>query len=248
MLIGIPGLLSPRPRYNASYLVRVYNTATANLLGLWPLGEPAGATVADNFQGLAARDGAYSAVTLGAAGFGDRVTAASFDGAASFVNVYSTSLRDAWAGGELSILLWFKASGAGVWTDSTARALVRFQVDAGNVVQLSKTAANNTLSWSYVAGSTSKGITSTAFANQNWQAMALTVSKSADQVKAYMNGVQVGATQTGLGTWNGNLASTGCVIGAQSTNPAGVWSGSIGYVAVWSAALTGAQITTLGTV
>ena len=58
----------------ATYYKKVLATEPANLLAYWPLNEGSG-SVADNLEGTAARDGAYTGVTLGQAGIGDGWTA-----------------------------------------------------------------------------------------------------------------------------------------------------------------------------
>jgi hypothetical protein len=69
----------------------------------------------------------------------------------------------------------------------------------------------------------------------------LTWSKTSDEVKAYVNGTQVGSTQTGLGTWATNLGSAYTAIGAYGagTNP---WSGLINDVRIYDRALTTTEI------
>ena len=91
------------------------------------------------------------------------------------------------------------------------------------------------------AGSTVKAVTDASLASTlNWFQIGLTVDKTGDKVIAYINGAQVGSTQTGLGTWAGALAATLCNIGAAATTPTAVWSGLIAHVVIASrAALAG---------
>ena len=209
-------------------------------IGYWPLAEASGSVALDESGN--GRNGAYTGVTLGAAGIGDGRTAATFDGATSFCNVYSASLAAAFNGQEGSFTAWCKVSAAGVWTDGVARRVVLFLVDASNRVGLNKAVANNEVDWLYVAGGTSKTAGITPFSPTGYFHLGLTWSKAADQVIFYVNGAQQGPTVTGLGTFAGALSNTQTVIGSLSTTAAQVWSGQIAHVAVWARPLSAAEM------
>ena len=216
-------------------------------IAYWPLAEAAGATVALDASGNG-RNGTYTAVTLGQPGIGDGRTAAAFDGATSFANVYSASLDGAFNNQELTIACWFQVV-AGTWTDATVRCAVHIGNDAtNNFNALVKTGTNNQVRARYVAGATTKTALFTTAAPVTWQHMAMTVSKSADEMKMYINGVQQGGTQTALGIWAGALVSTKCTLGAEQTTPSQLWLGNIAHAAVWASALSAAQIATLAVV
>jgi hypothetical protein len=83
-----------------------------------------------------------------------------------------------------------------------------------------------------------------SFTDTDWFLLLLTVSKAADQLKFWKRspldgarGMQIGTTQTGLGTWAGTLASTLCVLGAQVTTPTQVHSGWLLGGALWTKAI-----------
>ena len=215
-------------------------------IAYWPLAEASGTTIVDESGN--GRNGAYTSVTLGQTGIGDGRTAASFNGTASFGNVFSASLAAALNNQEGSLALWIRASGAGVWTDGAQRRCVRLAVDANNSLVIFKATTNNQLSWTYQAGGTSSTRSKAGVSSTAWLHVALTWSKSGDAVKAYFNGVQEGATLTGLGVWLGLLASSTTLIGATSQTPGGVWSGTLAHVAVWANVLSAAQIATLAVV
>jgi cytochrome c peroxidase len=99
--------------------------------------------------------------------------------------------------------------------------------------------------WEYIAGATIKVFTLVA-STTAWFSVALTWSITANEVKAYFNGVQVGATQTGLDTWAGALTSAD--LGSYDTPPANVLSGIGAHGAFWSAALTADEIAALAKV
>ena len=99
-----------------AYYEKVLGIQSANMLAYWPVWEASGA-VADNIEGTAARDGAYTGVDLGQPGIGDGNTCPWWDGANDYCNIYSTSLRDAFNGAEGTIACWAKVNSAAVWTD-----------------------------------------------------------------------------------------------------------------------------------
>lgn len=215
-------------------------------IAYWPLAELSGATVVDESGN--GRNGTYTAVTLAQPGIGDGRTAAAFDGATSFANVYSASLDSAFNNQELTLMCWFRVV-AGTWTDATVRCAAHIGVDiTNNYNALVKTGTNNQLRARYVAGGTIKSAVFTTAAPTTWQHMALTVSKAADEMKMYIAGTQQGGTQTGLGVWSGALVNTKCTIGAEQTTLTQPWLGNIAHVALWTSALSAAQIATLATV
>lgn len=214
----------------------------SNLLAYWPIYEAGGTVVADVSGN--SRNGTYNGVTLGQPGV-NGTTSGLWNGTSSLADVYSASLAAAFNGGECTISLWLKVSAVGVWSDATSRRLLTFQVDANNRFLLQKTATANVLNWFYVAGATTKQISKTTTAPTGWVHIALTVSKSGDALKAYYNGAQEGATQTGLGTFAGSLPAGATVLGALSTTPGTSWSGYLAHVAVWNTPLSAAQIAEL---
>lgn len=222
-----------------------------HLIGYWPLSEQVGVTAYD--EGGSGLHGTYrntagvlNGVTLENAGIGDGRTAAGFDGTNGYCNIYSAALNAAFNNAEGTVAGWMQVSGSGVWTDGANRTPIVLRADANNVVQLLKSSASNTFQFFYVAGGTSKSVSKASFSPTAWQHVALTWSKSGDALKAYVNGVQEGATQTGLGTWSGALASTACNIGCRiNTTPDQPWSGNGGGWALWSTPLSAAQIADL---
>lgn len=213
-------------------------------IGYWPQAEPSGAVALDE-SGFG-RNGAYTAVTLGQPGIGDGRTTAAFDGSTSRNNVYSASLAGVFNGQEVSLMGWFQVSGAGIWTDAASRRLMYFQVDSNNRVYLERITTNNAIQVNYVAGATAKLVSVTSFSPLTWFHFAITVSKAADQVKAYVNGVQSGATQTGLGVFAGALASTLANVGCTGANTA-VWSGNIAHAAIFNRALSATDVLSAAT-
>jgi hypothetical protein len=219
-------------------------------IAYWPLADAVGATVVVDESGNGRNGAAKSSgePLFGATGIGDGRTAAAFDGTNDFVNVFSASLQAAFNSQEGTIASWMQVSAAGDWTDATVRRVIYFQVDANNRVILGKTATNAQVACFYIAGGTTKTVTFNTTSPLTWLHLAMTWSKSADQVKFYVNGAQQGATQTALGVWAGSLVSTTTTLGAADTFGTAPWKGNLAHAAVWGSALTPTQIATLAVV
>ena len=226
--------------YFRDYYDKVLLVDPENLIGYWTLSEPTGATTAEDESGQD-NTGTYSNVTLEADGISDGLTGASFNGNSSYVNIYSAALNSDFDGAEGALLIWGRVANANVWTDSTERVLAKLAADADNLVRLYRSSTNNTLGWEYKAGGTSKIVTLGSLSDTEYMQLLITWSVAADEVRAYRNGVQVGTTQTGLGTWAGSLSATLCALGAANTTPENVWNGLLAHAALWTAPLDEAE-------
>ncbi len=216
-------------------------------IGYWPLGEHGG-SVAYDYVDPPNRNGAHAGVTLGQAGIGDGQTCPLYDGAAAHTNIYTATLAAAFDGNEGTLSIWGKVKESSVWADGAQRSLIRFAVDGNNYIELIKTVAANGLSFNYRAGGTTDTVFLGSISTTDWFHMALTWSASADEVKAFYNGAQTGATQTGLGVWAGTPATWGHNIGSGNTTPITPWSGYLAHGAVWDSVLTPGQIASLASV
>ena len=220
---------------------KILGTENDDLLGYWLMDESSGVT-ADNAEGTAARDGTYIGSTLGqsVAPF----TAVLMDGVNDCVDIFSLNLQSAFSATAGTMLVFAKVSGSGVWTDGSTRQIFYIAADSNNRIFIQKDNANNQLQYFYIAGGTIESVTKTAMTTTDWMCVALTWDKTADEVKAYYNGVQEGTTLTGLGNWVGSLGSQLVNFGTADNTPA-VAQGFDGYQAhgaLWSKALTAAQI------
>jgi len=227
----------------ASYADKVNSIAGNRPVGYWPLWEQTGA-VATDISG-SAHHGAYTGVTLGQTGIGDGRTCPLFDGTNDYVDVYSASLAAAWPGGTITTAGWLKVSAAGVWTDTNIRNVTRFLVDGNNYNQMYSDGVGN-LVYNIKSGGVNKAIIQAMGGTTAWVHVAQTLGGG--NMKAYMNGVQSGLTQAGLGAWVGAPIITECVLGATNITPGSVWSGYLAHWAIWNTALSDAQILTLATV
>ena len=229
-----------------TYSQKVLATASANLLVYFICGEASGTVMQEEKNNY---DGAYTGVTLGETGIGDGNTCPWWDAANDYGNIYTAGLAGVFNGAEGTMAAWFKMNSAAVWADGVQRYIYRLSADSNNRIDFTKQAVANTLRLRYIAGAVDDNVSSTTLgATTAWFHLGLTWSVSADQVIAYINGVQDGATLTGLGTWAGALGSTVTVFGAATTVPASVHHGWGAHPAVWSTPLSASQMLDLATV
>lgn len=168
----------------------------------------------------------------------------SFDGVNDFTNVYSADLNSVFNPDAGTLIVFIKLT-AGVWTDATTRYFAFIGADtSANYVLLGRNTTNNTLRFAYRSGGAAeKQILSTAVGGSvAWNMMAVTWDKAADQVKANINGAQVGSTLTGLSTWVGNLSTINTVIGAINTSGTNPGSGLITHPFLATRAYTDAEL------
>jgi len=185
-------------------------------------------------------------VTLGtSSGTGGHLaTAYSFDGTNDNVNIYSSDLNSVFNPDEGTLVAWAKVSGAGAWTDGVTRRVVNIGADSGsNQIVIYRDTANS-IGVQYAAGGVAE-IVQMPTSSTGWIMISLTWDKTQDEVKAYLNGSQSGSTQTGLGTWNGNLLSTNNVVGAWTSSGTNPWSGLINDVRLYDRALSSTEVASL---
>lgn len=222
-----------------AYHLRMREMHSADLVAYWPLWEASGTTAADLIAGAGAAT--YDGGELGAAGVGDGATALFCDGLNDRVILPAAGLSVLWDGSEGTLLLWARAE-AGA---STGRTLARLFADANNSLIVQSTASGGAgLSASYTAGGVTRTIDVSAALDDGWHAIAVTWSQSGDVFKLYLDGAQVGATQTGLGTWSGDL--TAAYLG--SSGASAYWQGWLAHAAIWRAPLLAADVAALATV
>ncbi|NIN36644.1 MAG: hypothetical protein GTO60_16735 [Gammaproteobacteria bacterium] len=155
----------------------------------------------------------------------------SFDGANDYIDIYSTALNSFinWNEGYIAIAL--RAANAGVWTDNLNRDFLRFQVDNSNRIVMRKDTANR-ISLQYIGAGTIKAVTedvSTTVGIKEFL-IHMTWDSTAGTLATYLNGVQLGTTQTGLVAASGALDANFCVIGAANNTPIQPWYGDIAGV------------------
>jgi len=182
-----------------------------------------------------------SNITLAQPGIGDGKPAMLFDGASSYVNIYSTQLADAFNPAEFTIQVWFRVADAAVWADGTERTLLHIGADANNFIAIRKPTDNNQIDFVYKAGGTEKKVSATSYSETGWGVAQLAVSATGDSMVAMLDGVQVD-TESSLGTWAGAPVSTLCCLGAASTAAASPWKGWLQHVPIWNTPLSVEQM------
>lgn len=238
MSILIP-LLLPK---SSTYIKKI--VATSPFI-YFPLNETTGTAAVNQGTLGTSANGTYTGVDLANVN-GPKLPykAPYFDGANDWINVESSALNGAYNGQLGTLAIWIKAYDASFWTDSLNHWIVRFDKDSGaNYVQLLKY-TDNKIYWEYNSNSVTKTIGSDAYKNTNWQMMACTWSLAADEVKAYMNSVQVGSTATGLGTWSGGSLEN-AHIGCLHHTPTFPMKGYLAHCAMWARVLSQPELLSL---
>ena len=234
-----------------SYTKKVINIDPANLAGYWPMNEASGAT-ADNAEGTAARDGTYTGVTLGQPGIGDGNTCPYFDGANDIMNLNSASLGAACISDEMTIMCWAKVANAGVWTDGLwAYIMVLTYGSSTDLMWIIKSNVNNKLQFNTEWGNGGPTVPQfTPISTTDWMHLAITMSVSADEVWAYVNGVKTsGVPGSGMLTQlDIVLDPVRALVGARHSTVVDCFNGYIAHAAIWTSALTPAQIAELAAV
>jgi len=219
-------------------------------IAYWPLWETSGTVAHCLVNPL--QDGTYNSDVSGwppGTGIGDGNTAPFFDGTNDCINIQTAALQAALDGSAGTLAVWQKVNAAAVWTDAAnRRAFYTADVtDWQEFIHLTKSNVANTYQWRYQAGGVLETVNEFGMAGVvAWFHTALTWDAAADQVKAYLNGVQTGVTQTILGVWAGTVDVS--VIGAESLVPANPWHGWLAHAVVLGRAATPAEIVTLATV
>lgn len=173
-------------------------------------------------------------------GIGDGRTSVYFTtGTGATIVLDNDSIKAAFNGNEGSILIWAKIANAGAWIDGQSHVLVHFG-GYPNYINILKN-SNNQLSFTYVAGAVQKQYNRPGVTSTDWMRIVATWSKSADEVRYYINGAQVGNTLTGLGNW-GAVNPRGCIGAALSEPPSSNWNGWLAHYVLLNRAATPAEV------
>lgn len=157
------------------------------------------------------------------------------------INWYSAALNTAFSRTELTFMAWLKVRDATVWTDGQVRNVLYLAVNADNNLDIRKLNTDNSFRATYRAGAVSKNVSIT-FSSTAWFHMALTASVVADQVKMFINGVQVSTTQTVLGAWAaGALDAAGVTLASQGAATKH-WDGWIAHATLLNRVATDTEL------
>jgi hypothetical protein len=213
-------------------------------IGFWRLNETSGTNAADSSGN--GYDGTHTGDTINNDTGPDGQPCPTFDGINDIVDLNAPGgVSAAFDGTTGTALIWLKVSAAGVWTDGAFRDAFSIRVNGNNQIWMRKNDTNNTLEWYYEAANTKETVTKGSVTSTGWICMAITWDSGADEVKAYYNGTQEGATQTGLGVWVG---VPGLIYISSLADAAVYWDGSLALAAIWDSVLSDATILDLATV
>lgn len=222
-------------RDTAKYTGKVMDiVGSGSVVAYWPLSELSG-SVADNLEGTAARDGAYTGVTLGQPGIGDGGTCPLFDGINDYVSVILASGVFPLAEG--TFMIWAKVYDASVWTDATYRHAFTAEYSSKNVSNIHKLSNNNQLLW-YRKANDNLDSRQAGYTDVDWMFLLYTFSVANNQFIAYKDGVQVGAIVTDVAARV--EGATGTFIGSKNAS-AYFWYGWLAHALVANRPLVAAE-------
>lgn len=212
----------------------------SSIIAFWPLTEQLGSTAFDIVNG---RNGSYVGVDLSTTPGPKGSGAPFFDGTNDYVNIFGASLASAFNGAAGTFQAWFKVSAASVWTDGTVRVIGRFLADGNNFVDILKPASNNQIQFRYKAGVVAAAsVVTNVSSPTGWVSVGITWDKNANEVKAYVNGVQVETTQTASGVWAGAPAAATTNLGVATQAPTSPWKGWLAQSLLLNRAATPAEM------
>lgn len=238
------------PKLVSSYIEKVLALSP---IAYWPLNETSGA-VADNAEETAARDGAYTGVTLNDAAGPDYQPVPLFDGANDFCNIYGTNpnnLDDVFDFDEGSVSIWAKVYNAGVWTDGIRRSIFRVFDSAANFIYFYKNTVSNQIRWQFVTGGAADIGSSATVSSTDWVHIGVTWSITSGEYNQYINGVATVDSPIAFSTPNTAthpFSSNAVITGSYTTTPANVYYGWLAHPAVFDSALSAADILALATI
>jgi lysophospholipase L1-like esterase len=220
-------------------------TQPANLVALWAHNDSSGTVCTDSSPNK--YNGTYNSVVLNQLGIGDSGKSGLYDGIASFTNLYSTGLNNAFNKSEFSIITWVKIPSA-VWAATGYQYIIRFYSDGSNDISIHVGNSAGVIRMGYTAGGTTRYRDKSSMSSTDWLCLALTVSKSNDRLRPFFNGSQYLADIAELGSWAtpGNFNSNVCSLGSRYGDSFSLGiNANIGPTAVWSIELTPAEVALL---
>jgi hypothetical protein len=212
---------------NPSYTSKILAIFGANIAAWWKMAEPSGTTSIDSSgHGV---DGLYTGVLLGQAGMGDGLTSGYWDGINDRDYVYAGgAINSVFNGNEGSFMAWAKYSG--VWVDVEQRVICWFYVDGNNLIALYKQTDGKVTALRNASGNLLFSRTPGEWSGAGWQHFGATWSKSADRLRLYINGAQIGADVSGLSTFSGALAAGYTALGSPDSIGSGtIWQGYLAH-------------------
>lgn len=220
-----------------TYSQLVQQTFGASLLRYYPLDDPVGSNVARDISGYNSPGAHGTGLTCGVTGIGDGLTATRYTGAHQGTNIYSVGLNSLFNKSEGTIMVWFKVSAVGVWTDGTVRNLVHLRGDGNNRFYIRRETVSLDLNFNRSCGGSSRDL-HYPLNLTGWHCCIVTWSVANNECWSYIDGIPFSlGTLTPIGTWSGNLDAAVCGIG-RSWAATDIWSGDIAHVAIATRPLT----------
>ena len=243
-LTGLSGLSGLSALTGGTLLDRILST---NPLAHWPMDELVGINSDELING-ALWDGTYTGVALNdpvGQPSPDGSPVGRWDGGGDYDDIYSVPLAAAFNGAEGSFLIYGRMFNLGVWTDGVHRRLVTLRADGANRVLISKQDPND-LRFNRIGGGINEQVQVASGNPTTFFSVGLTWSETADEVRAYVDGFQVGVTQVGLGAWVGALHVNTTLVGSSSKVPANVHNGWLSRPTIWDRALSPGEMQVVG--
>ena len=241
--LGIQGLANPVFSAGCPGGLNLAGTILSyNPILYMPMNELTGTTIVNYGSLGTAANGTYSGVTLNQIDAPGGGRAGLWDGVNDQGNPWSAALAAAHTPTEQTVLIWWRVYNAAVWTDATYRQAIQVAYDTNtNRAYAGRVSITDNGIYGVIrTNGAYKSTTTTSYANLSWHLSALTVSYSADQFKHYEDATQIGATQTGLGTWANAITDAYTKIGSQGGSV--WWYGYLAHAAIYNSVLTLPQI------
>lgn len=209
-----------------------------DLLAYYTLSESTG-TIAHDSSGNG-NNGTATGVTWGQTGIGDGTTAAGFDGINDLINIYSTAIRDALDAASAITLSWWSRVST---YDAVTRMMISFRA-SGNATLASYLNTTGVISLVWFDPSAKQKIFDPV-GSLAWLHFSAVLDKAGGSVNFYVGGSPLGALSASFAGWT---SLENFRIGVNSAANIQYWLGDIAHVAIWTAALSPAQIAALSEV
>lgn len=217
--------------------------AIPNCISALPLNDTSGTTAVDVVLGT---NSTYNSCTLNnLAGPGASMGNAPKLVPASFSNIQypSGALNSAFNKNAGTLALWVDLNEA--WSASDQVIFIVIGADINNRALIWKNSANQ-LAYDYVAGGTTNGQSTISYSpSAGWHSLIMTWDKTANALKCFTDGVQIGTTQTISGSWTNALTNSFSQLGAQ--NGSFYAPCFLSFSAIYSRALSLSEVTSLAT-
>lgn len=162
----------------------------------------------------------------------------SFDGSSDYINISEVGVNMDTSNG--TIAMWVNRK----FPDGNPnnKIIASFRVDSNNNIEIFYDASIDDFIFKYKAGGTTKQFVKDEedIPQDTWTHLAQTWDNSSDEFKLYIDGVQSGATLTGLGSWAGDISIGHLGVGLLATPRS--WNGSIDEVRIYNRSLSATEI------